>query len=222
MHYLFLHFRNFVCFKILLEFCNRCTFFCVIIADGRYNTLEVMELTETAALRKLQQGSQEALKWFINKYTPYVSTVIYHIIGSAMSSADVEEVASDVFFALWENADKVNSGAVRGYLGSIARNKAKNKFREAGFSLPLEEELYISEDLPLEDRYIEDELQNIVRGEVLSMQEPDREILLRYYYYCQSIPVIARELGMTEANIKVRLHRARNALRTILTAYITD
>jgi len=131
-------------------------------------------------------------------------------------------VASDVFFALWENADKVNSGAVRGYLGSIARNKAKNKFREAGFSLPLEEELYISEDLPLEDRYIEDELQNIVRGEVLSMQEPDREILLRYYYYCQSIPVIARELGMTEANIKVRLHRARNALRTILTAYITD
>lgn len=181
-----------------------------------------MELTEANALRQLQKGSSEALKWFINKYTPYVSTVIYHIIGSTMSSADVEEVASDVFFALWENADKVNSGAVRGYLGSIARNKAKNKFREAGFSLPLDEELYISEDLPLEDQYIEDELQAIVKGEVLSMQEPDREILLRYYYYCQSIPVIARELGMTAANIKVRLHRARNTLRNILSAYITD
>lgn len=181
-----------------------------------------MELTEANALRQLQKGSSEALKWFINKYTPYVSTVIYHIIGSTMSSADVEEVASDVFFALWENADKVNSGAVRGYLGSIARNKAKNKFREAGFSLPLDEELYISEDLPLEDQYIEDELQAIVKGEVLSMQEPDREILLRYYYYCQSIPVIARELGMTAANIKIRLHRARNTLRNILSAYITD
>ena len=68
-----------------------------------------------------------------------------------MSSADVEEVASDVFFTLWENADKVNSGSVRGYLGSIARNKAKNKFREAGFDLPLDEDLYISEDLPLEE-----------------------------------------------------------------------
>lgn len=181
-----------------------------------------MELTEANALRQLQKGSSEALKWFINKYTPYVSTVIYHIIGSTMSSADVEEVASDVFFALWENADKVNSGAVRGYLGSIARNKAKNKFREAGFTLPLEDELYISEDLPLEDQYMEEELQRIVRGEVLAMRKPDREIILRYYYYCQSVDLIAQEMGMTAANIKVRLHRARNALRNILSAYITD
>lgn len=179
-------------------------------------------MTESKALRQLQQGSAEALKWFINKYTPYVSTVIYNIIGSAMSSADVEEVTSDVFFALWENAGKVNSGSVRGYLGSIARNKAKNKFREAGFDLPLDEELYISEDLPLEDQHIEKELQAAVRREVMAMTEPDREILLRYYYYYQPIPRIAREMGMTAANIKVRLHRARNALRSTLTAYISE
>lgn len=179
-------------------------------------------MTESKALRQLQQGSAEALKWFINKYTPYVSTVIYNIIGSAMSSADVEEVTSDVFFALWENAGKVNSGSVRGYLGSIARNKAKNKFREAGFDLPLDEELYISEDLPLEDQHIEKELQAAVRREVMAMTEPDREILLRYYYYYQPIPRIAGEMGMTAANIKVRLHRARNALRSTLTAYISE
>lgn len=179
-------------------------------------------MTESKALRQLQQGSAEALKWFINKYTPYVSTVIYNIIGSSMSSADVEEVTSDVFFALWENAGKVNSGSVRGYLGSIARNKAKNKFREAGFDLPLDEELYISEDLPLEDQHIEKELQAAVRREVMAMTEPDREILLRYYYYYQPIPRIAGEMGMTAANIKVRLHRARNALRSTLTAYISE
>ena len=92
-------------------------------------------MTETKALRQLKQGSADALKWFISKYTPYVSTIIYNIIGSSMSVSDTEEVASDVFFALWENADKVKSGSVRGYLGSIARNKAKNKFREAGFEI---------------------------------------------------------------------------------------
>ena len=59
-----------------------------------------MELTEGKALRLRQQGSTDALKWFMGKYTPYVSTIIYNIIGSCMSSADVEEVASDVFFAL--------------------------------------------------------------------------------------------------------------------------
>ena len=178
-------------------------------------------MTEAKALRLLQQGSAEALKWFMGKYTPYVSTIIYNIIGSAMTSADVEEVASDVFFALWENADKVNSGSVRGYLGAVARNKAKNKFREAGFELPLDEELYISEDLPLEELQMERELQHIVRKKVLEMTEPDREILLRYYYYYQSIQRISREMGMSVSNIKVRLHRARNALRSALTDYIT-
>ena len=181
-----------------------------------------MELTEGKALRLLQQGSTDALKWFMGKYTPYVSTIIYNIIGSCMSSADVEEVASDVFLALWESAEKVNSGSVRGYLGSIARNKAKNKIREAGFDLPLEEELYISEDLPLEEQFAQQELQSFVKREVMAMREPDREILLRYYYYYQPIPRIAREMGMTPANIKVRLHRARNALRSTLTDYITE
>ena len=178
-------------------------------------------MTESKALRLLQQGSTDALQWFIRKYTPYVSTIIYNIIGSSMSVSDTEEVASDVFFALWENADKVKSGSVRGYLGSIARNKAKNKFREAGFELPLDDELYISEDLSLEELHCEHELQTIVRQKVLSMSEPDREILLRYYYYYQTIPRIAREMGMTPGNIKVRLHRARNALRYTLTDYIT-
>ena len=183
---------------------------------------EVMELTEAKALRQLQQGSTDALKWFIHKYTPYVGTIIHNIIGSTMSSADVEEVASDVFLALWENAGKVNSGSLRGYLGSIARNKAKNKFREAGFDLPLDEGLYIAEELPLEDRQIEKELQAVVRREVLGMTEPDREILLRYYYYYQPIPRIAYEMGMTVANIKVRLHRARNSLKSTLSNYISE
>ena len=179
-------------------------------------------MTELKALRLLQQGSADGLRWFIAKYTPYVSTVIYNIIGSSMSSADVEEVASDVFFALWENAEKVNSGSVRGYLGSIARNKAKNKIREAGFDLPLEEDLYISEDLPLEEQFAQQELQSIVKREVMAMDEPDREIRLRYYYYYQPIHRIAREMGMTAANIKVRLHRARNTLRSTLAVYIAE
>lgn len=178
-------------------------------------------MTESKALRLLQQGSADALKWFIGKYTPYVSTIIYNIIGSHMGSSDVEEVASDVFFALWENADKVNHASARGYLGAVARNKAKNKFREAGFVLPLEEELYILEDISLEEQHMERELQAVVRQEVLAMPEPDREILLRYYYYYQPIARIAREMGMSQSNIKVRLHRARNTLRSTLTDYIT-
>lgn len=178
-------------------------------------------MTEAKALKQLQQGSADALKWFISKYTPYVSTIIYNIIGSSMSNADVEEVASDVFYTFWNNADKVRLSSVRGYLGSIARSKAKNKFREAGYEFSLDDDLYISEDISIEEKCLEDELHTIVKQEVLSMKEPEREILLRYYYYCQSIPNIAQEMGMTVPNVKVKLHRARNALKSTLTAYFS-
>lgn len=178
-------------------------------------------MTEAKALQQLQHGSTEALKWFISKYTPYVSTIVYNIIGNSMSNADVEEVASDVFYTFWNNADKVRLSSVRGYLGCIARSKAKNKFREAGYEFSLDDDLYISEDISIEEKCLEDELHTIVKQEVLSMKEPEREILLRYYYYCQSIPNIAQEMGMTVPNVKVKLHRARNVLKSTLTAYFS-
>jgi len=179
-------------------------------------------MNEAKALRLLQQGSQEGLQWFIDRYTPYVSTVVYHILGAARSVADIEEVTADVFYTFWCNADKVRLASVRGYLGSIARSKAKNKFREGGYALSLDEDLYICEDLSLEQRHLESELQELVKREVLAMKQPERELLLRYYYYCQPIATIAQETGMTAANVKVRLHRARNMLRSTLTTYISD
>ena len=64
-------------------------------------------MTEVSALLRLQHGKEDALVWFIDKYTPYVCTVIRYIIGAAMSEQDVEEVASDVFLTLWTQADRV-------------------------------------------------------------------------------------------------------------------
>ena len=63
-------------------------------------------MTEGKALKELQRGSQQALAWFIDKYTPYVSTIIYNIIGGDMSEADIEEVASDVFLPCGRTREK--------------------------------------------------------------------------------------------------------------------
>ena len=174
-------------------------------------------MTETEALQALQQGSEGALEWFINKYTPYVSTIVYHIIGGAMGPPDVEEVAADVFFALWNNAGKVRVDSIRGYLGSIARNKAKNKLRESGQDLSLEEDILVIEGDTAEERLEEQELRERVRCAVLSMEEPDRDIFLRHYYHCQPLAGIAEELGMKLSTVKTRLHRGREKLRTALT-----
>lgn len=174
-------------------------------------------MTETKALRELQRGSEAALEWFIDKYTPYVGTIIYNVIGGVMDLSDVEEVISDVFFAFWSNADKVRNSSVRSYLGSIARNRAKNKLRGCGRDLSLEDDFLIIDAHTPETQLEERELRERVRRAVLAMEQPDREIFLRHYYYCQPLAAISEEMGIRLPTVKTRLHRGREKLRNALT-----
>lgn len=176
-------------------------------------------MTEKKALRQLQSGSEEALGWFIHQYSPYVATVIHNIIGTYMDTADVEEVASDVFLALWENAATVTSP--KGYLGTVARNKAKNKLRERKLTLPLMDEILILDGLDLEQQMEEKELSATVKRAVLEMPQPDKEIFLRFYYYYQSLEDISAEMGMNLSSVKSKLRRGRLKLKDSLLRYLT-
>lgn len=176
-------------------------------------------MTEAAALKELKKGSEKALEWFIRAYTPYVSAIIHNIIGDKMDMSDVEEVASDVFFALWENAEKVTSP--KGYLGTIARNRAKNKLRSLGFDLPLEEAVLVLEGDAPEAGLEKKEQRRAVKKAVLAMPHPEREIFLRHYYYCQKIETISREMDIPLSTVKTKLRRGRARLGRELNKYIT-
>ena len=87
-------------------------------------------MDEAEALERLGKKDEAALVWLIERYAPYVNTVIYNIIGTVVSPCDVEEVASDVFLVLWQNAAAVQEGKLKAYLGAVARNKAREKLRQ--------------------------------------------------------------------------------------------
>lgn len=174
-------------------------------------------MTDMRALKEMQRGSEEALGWFIDKYTPYVSTIIYHIIGGSMSNADIEEVASDVFFAFWNNVQKVWPLSIRSYLGSVARNMAKNKFRGLVNQISLEDDLLLIDTHTPEVEMEEQELIRQVRQAVDAMEQPDKELFLRFYYYGQSLADISAETGIHPSTVKTRLYRGREKLRNALT-----
>lgn len=176
-------------------------------------------MTEEKALRELKNGSETALEWFIDAYTPYVTTVIRNILGSSMDMADVEEVAADVFYKLWEHAPAVHSP--KGFLGTVARNMAKNKCRQLGYDLPLEEEILVVDEITPEHRIEQKELNRAVKLAVLGLPQPDREIFLRFYYYCQTMDVISREMHINLSTVKTKLRRGRMRLRSVLIQYIT-
>ena len=173
-------------------------------------------MTEAKALRELQKGSQQALEWMIDTYNPYVSTIVYNIIGSRMTKADVEETVSDVFLALWNNAKRIKPNMTKAYLGAIARSRAKNKLREQGMTMELDEAILTVEADGPEGELDRKTRRQLVQRAVLSMEQPDREIFLRHYYYGQTVAVIAAALGMTPSAVKSRLSRGREKLKASL------
>ena len=177
-------------------------------------------MTEEKALRDLQNGSQQALEWMIDTYNPYVSTIVYNMIGQQMTQADVEEAVSDVFLALWNNSHKIRPGMTRAYLGSIARNQAKKKLRKSGLTMEPEDNILTLETSTPQQELEQQELRLIVQQAVMAMEHPDREIFLRHYYYGQTISVICRQMHMTPSAVKSRLARGREKLKASLIKHL--
>lgn len=173
-------------------------------------------MDEHKALRELKHKNEKALTWFIDRYSAYVNTIIYNIIGSSMPGADIEEISSDVFFTLWMNAEKISYGKAKAYLGSVARNKAKERLRKTGIELPLEDDLLLISNENPEHAIQEQELARFLQKAILDMQYPEREIFIRYYYYYQPVSLIAEEMQINLSTVKTKLHRGRKRLKEIL------
>ena len=170
-------------------------------------------MDERHALRGLTQRREEALAWFIRRYASYVHTIVFNILGAVMSVQDVEEVDSDVFLVLWNNAERIRPGKVKAYLSGVARNKARDRLRQTGQELPLEEDFLPTAETDMEHDLEERELARQVNQAIQSMDQPDREIFLRHYYYGQPLSRIAEEMEMNLSTVKTRLRRGRTKLK---------
>jgi RNA polymerase sigma-70 factor (ECF subfamily) len=161
----------------------------------------------------IKNGNERALEGVIDKYSAYVCTIARNTLGRSVSHEDIEEIASDVFLALWENAERIRNDSLKGYLGRTAHNMALNRLRKICETLPLEEAADISDDKPVEEFVISEEEKKLVQEAILSMNSPDREIFIRYYYNSETAADVAVNTGLTEAAVKHRLARGREKLR---------
>ena len=168
-------------------------------------------------VKKIRSRDPVGLERMLNRYTAYVSTVVWNILRGSMTQQDAEEVVSDVFLAAWEQAEDLQPGFLKPWLAAVARNKAKNKLRQCGYTLSLEEDILDLPDMtePISQIEREEEAQ-LVRKAVDSLRQPDREIFLRHYYFAQTIHEISMEMRLNESTIKTKLRRGRARLRTIL------
>lgn len=176
-------------------------------------------MTDSKALKLLQAGEAQALEWFIDRYSNYVGSIVKSVLQDSMTQADVEEVTADVFVTLWKSAERLVPLNIKGYLSRVSRSLALRKLRERKLELPLEEDILVIVEDSLIEKLDREQRDSLVRDAVLSMPQPDREIFLRFYYYCQSVSVISEKMQMNPSTVKTRLRRGREKLRQHLTGF---
>ena len=166
---------------------------------------------------RLKNHDENALKQIIIKYTPLVTAIICNIFNGSLSKEDIEETVSDTFVALWKNADNFEPEKLSGYLCTIAKSKAFDRLSKKHIAFDDIDEVDIQDDFSLYETVETKEIARELKKAISTVNEPDREILIRHYFYYQKIEDIAKFMNIPQATVKVKLHRTRKKLKKYLT-----
>lgn len=136
---------------------------------------------EAELLQRLRNREKNSIDEAIQIYTPYLSTVLYHMAGNSLPKEDIEEIVADVFVVLWKNTGRIDlqKGTLRSYLAAVARNFALKRINRKMDHTSLE-------DIELSDgkNFMEENFHNnYVWETVMSLGEPDSEIFVRRYKF---------------------------------------
>lgn len=153
-------------------------------------------------------------------YTRYKKLLLHQAYEILRDYALAEDAVSEAYIRVYKNLHKVEDpaqGRAAAFLVTIARNVALT-MRAANQRLPVEEP---DDNLADPDNLEEAALAGLgseqIYAVVQSLDEELRQVFLLRYSYDHTNQEIARLLGLTEGNVRVRLHRARQKLAAMLT-----
>ncbi len=154
----------------------------------------------------------------MNKYLNYSFAIIRRMLVPPHSIEDVEDIVSDVFEAVWKNCQNIsgNDKRVKSYIGAISRNRAINFLNLKSSHDINSEDMVFIDNTDVEKEVIEKTLKKAVRDEVDKLPEQEKEIIIRHYFYYQSISQISMEMEIPENTVKSKLFRSRKILNSRL------
>ena len=153
----------------------------------------------------------------IIKYTNY----IYKIIKNStiyLSNEDIEEIIEDVFLVLWNNKEKINYKlSLEPYIAGITKNIIKLKYRKLKINDNIDNyENIIQNNIDIQNIIEQEEKNKIIEKTLNQMKEKDKKIFILFYYNSKSTKEIAKDLKITEINVKTKLYRIRKKLKNAL------
>lgn len=136
---------------------------------------------------------------------------------------DVRECANDTLFAVWKSIPPARPQNLPAFIAKITRNTAmkrlthENAAKRRGATVAFEE---LSECIPSADtpeKWLEGrELTRVLERFLLTLDDENRALFLRRYWFFDPVAQIALGFGMTQSKVKSRLYRIRQQLKEYL------
>ena len=170
-------------------------------------------------IAEIKRRNETAMGQIIDKYAKLLWSVAGAVLHGVGTAQDVEECVADVFIYLWEDPRRYDPqrGTLKSWLSMVARSKAIDRCRElAGRSTVSWDETVLIGSLGVMDDVMKAESRRLLIAAVNGLGEPDREILVRRYYYGQKPKEIALALNMSVKQVDNRLYQTKRRLRQAL------
>lgn len=176
-------------------------------------------MSDEKLIRAIRARDERAIAQVIETYSRLLWSIAGAVLKDIGSTQDIEECVADTFIDLWQSPDKFDParGSLKTWLSIVARTKALDRCRTLSRrdALPLEEAAFIPGSGAAEEFLLEAGRQELFNA-IQTLDEPDREILLRRYYHDQKPRQIALALGIPVKQVENRLYRTKKKLREIL------
>lgn len=177
-------------------------------------------MDDTKIIELFWSRDEKALEATANKYGGKLHRLADNILKS---SEDAEESVNDTYLKAWNTIPPQKPMHYFAYLAKICRyiafdklDLSKAKKRNANIvELTAEMELCLP-DASSEAKLESEEIGKLLNRFLNELSQENRLIFMRRYRYAENIREIAERYGISEGNVKTRLHRTRTKLKKFL------
>ena len=178
-------------------------------------------MDDQAIIDLLWKRSEQAISELQTKYGRLCCKIAGNILHNSL---DAEECVNDTYLGVWNSVPPQRPNPLLTYVCGITRNLALKKYhastavkRNSSYDVALEElESCLPAPDTVESALSAAELTDLLNRFLRALDQENRVIFLRRYWYCDAIADIAARYGLTESKVRVTLHRTRGKLAAYL------
>lgn len=175
-------------------------------------------MEEKQLIKDILKGNTSAFSYFVDAYQDMAITIAYRICNNIQ---DAEDITQDAFVKAFHNLHTFRlDSKFSTWLYRIVYNTAITYTRSAFYTSEYVD--YTEINNQTSDWNVIDNIENAEKKEILNKaleKLPKDSALILTLFYLNENPIkeVVQITGLSEANVKVKLHRARKQLADILT-----